>query len=89
MIYYFFQNMGVALRAQARIQINLAVSQVKDIKQVETFPDIVFPIMWFEDVSMQFRSFLSFDMALPELLSKCYESLISSLHELLSVMLKE
>uniref|UniRef100_A0A224XN62 Scavenger receptor class B member 1 n=2 Tax=Triatominae TaxID=70999 RepID=A0A224XN62_9HEMI len=42
-------NMGVALRAQARIQINLAVSQVKDIKQVETFPDIVFPIMWFED----------------------------------------
>lgn len=43
--------MGVALRARARIQINLAVSQVVDIKQVATFPDIVFPIMWFEDVS--------------------------------------
>ncbi|KAK6645191.1 hypothetical protein RUM43_001467 [Polyplax serrata] len=41
--------MGVALRAKARIQINLAVSQVVDIKQVATFPDIVFPIMWFED----------------------------------------
>lgn len=44
--------MGSALRARARIQINLAVSQVVDIKQVATFPDIVFPIMWFEDVSI-------------------------------------
>nr|CAD7410496.1 unnamed protein product [Timema cristinae] len=41
--------MGIALRAQARVQINLAVSQVVDIKQVATFPDIIFPIMWFED----------------------------------------
>lgn len=41
--------MGTALRARARVQINLAVSQVKDIKQVASFPDIVFPIMWFED----------------------------------------
>lgn len=44
-------TMGTALRARARIQINLAVSQVRDIKQVASFPDIVFPIMWFEDVS--------------------------------------
>lgn len=43
--------MGAGLRAQAKIQINLAVSQVVDIKQVATFPDIVFPIMWFEEVS--------------------------------------
>lgn len=43
--------MGVSLRARARLQINLAVSQVVDIKQVATFPDIIFPIMWFEDVS--------------------------------------
>ncbi|XP_058800402.1 scavenger receptor class B member 1 isoform X2 [Phymastichus coffea] len=42
-------TMGTALRARARIQINLAVSQVRDIKQVASFPDIVFPIMWFED----------------------------------------
>lgn len=43
--------MGTALRARARMQINLAVSQVRDIKQVASFPDIVFPIMWFDDVS--------------------------------------
>lgn len=43
--------MGTTLRARARIQINLAVSQVTDIKQVATFPDIIFPIIWFEDVS--------------------------------------
>ncbi|XP_052121201.1 scavenger receptor class B member 1 isoform X3 [Frankliniella occidentalis] len=42
-------KMGTALGARARVQINLAVSQVVDIKQVATFPDIVFPIMWFED----------------------------------------
>uniref|UniRef100_A0A0A9YZJ9 Scavenger receptor class B member 1 n=1 Tax=Lygus hesperus TaxID=30085 RepID=A0A0A9YZJ9_LYGHE len=42
-------EMGVSLRARARVQINLAVSQVVDIKQVATFPDIIFPIMWFED----------------------------------------
>ncbi|GBP75271.1 Sensory neuron membrane protein 1 [Eumeta japonica] len=41
--------MGIAMRARARIQINLAVSQVVDIKQVANFPDIVFPIMWFEE----------------------------------------
>ncbi|KAK2583551.1 hypothetical protein KPH14_009505 [Odynerus spinipes] len=42
--------MGTALRARARMQINLAVSQVRDIKLVASFPDIVFPIMWFEDI---------------------------------------
>ncbi|KAK9754235.1 LEM domain [Popillia japonica] len=41
--------MGAALSAKARLQINLAVSQVVDIKQVATFPDIVFPIIWFEE----------------------------------------
>lgn len=41
--------MGTSLHARARVQINLAVSQVVDIKQVATFPDIVFPIMWFEE----------------------------------------
>lgn len=44
--------MGVTLRVRGRLQINLAVSQVVDIKQVATFPDIIFPIMWFEDVSI-------------------------------------
>ncbi|XP_060534332.1 scavenger receptor class B member 1 isoform X2 [Cylas formicarius] len=41
--------MGTALSAKARVQINLAVSQVIDIKQVATFPDIIFPVMWFEE----------------------------------------
>lgn len=49
--------MGVAMRARARVQINLAVSQVVDIKQVATFPDIVFPIMWFEEVSTKRQAF--------------------------------
>ena len=44
--------MGTAMKARARVQINLAVSQVRDIKQVASFPDIIFPIMWFEDVSI-------------------------------------
>ena len=38
--------MGTTLRARARVQINLAVSQVQDIKQVANFPDIVFPILY-------------------------------------------
>lgn len=41
--------MGTTLRARARVQINLAVSQVVDIKQVANFPDIIFPIIWFEE----------------------------------------
>lgn len=41
--------MGTTLRARARVQINLAVSQVADIKQVANFPDIVFPVLWFEE----------------------------------------
>lgn len=41
--------MGTSLRARARVQINLGVTQVVDIKQVANFPDIVFPILWFEE----------------------------------------
>lgn len=41
--------MGTSLRARGRVQINLAVSQVVDIKQVANFPDIIFPIIWFEE----------------------------------------
>ena len=64
-------TMGTALRARARIQINLAVSQVRDIKQVASFPDIVFPIMWFEDVSQSFAlyHFLALSFLFPFLTS--------------------
>lgn len=41
--------MGTTLSAKARVQINLAVSHVDDIKQVASFPDIIFPILWFEE----------------------------------------
>ncbi|XP_066594971.1 scavenger receptor class B member 1 [Prorops nasuta] len=62
-------QMGTALRAKARIQINLAVSQVRDIKQVASFPDIVFPIMWFEDsvdaLPPEMRSLLKMAVELP------------------------
>ncbi|XP_014479622.1 PREDICTED: scavenger receptor class B member 1 [Dinoponera quadriceps] len=61
--------MGTAMRARARVQINLAVSQVRDIKQVASFPDIVFPIMWFEDcvdeLPPQMRSLLKLAVELP------------------------
>lgn len=52
--------MGTAMKARARVQINLAVSQVRDIKQVASFPDIVFPIMWFEDVSTHIYIYSSY-----------------------------
>ena len=62
-------TMGTALRGRARIQINLAVSQVQDIKQVASFPDIVFPIMWFEDgvdeLSVEVTSLLKMAVDLP------------------------
>lgn len=45
--------MGVPLRAVVRLQINLAVTHANDIDAVALFPDIIFPIMWFEDVSTQ------------------------------------
>lgn len=62
-------KMGTALRAKARVQINLAVSQVRDIKQVASFPDIVFPIMWFEDgideLPVEMRSLMKMAVDVP------------------------
>lgn len=46
------------MSAKARVQVNLAVSQVVDIKQVATFPDIIFPIIWFEEVGKHVFCFL-------------------------------
>ncbi|KAF9819198.1 hypothetical protein SFRURICE_019519 [Spodoptera frugiperda] len=64
-------EMGIAMRARARIQINLAVSQVVDIKQVANFPDIVFPILWFEEgideLPEQVRSLLRLATQVPPL----------------------
>ncbi|XP_068086311.1 scavenger receptor class B member 1 isoform X2 [Anabrus simplex] len=68
-------QMGVSLRARARVQINLAVSQVVDIKQVATFPDIVFPIMWFEDgidaLPAEVTDMLNFATRVPPVAKAC------------------
>ena len=39
------------MQAKARIQINLMLSKVDDIKQVAGIPEIVYPLFWFESVS--------------------------------------
>lgn len=44
--------MGVPLKAVARLQINLAVTHANDINAVALFPDIIFPIIWFEEASI-------------------------------------
>ena len=46
-------KLAVALGAKARMQINLLLSKVDDIKQVAGIRDMVFPIFWFESVSRQ------------------------------------
>ena len=37
--------------AKARMQINLIISKVDDIKQVAGIPEVAFPLFWFESVS--------------------------------------
>ncbi|XP_032672860.1 scavenger receptor class B member 1 isoform X1 [Odontomachus brunneus] len=75
--------MGTAMRARARVQINLAVSQVRDIKQVASFPDIVFPIMWFEDcvdeLPPQMRSLLKLAVDLPPIARAAVSGVIGAL----------
>lgn len=39
------------MKAKARMQINLQLSKVDDIKQVAGIRDMVFPLFWFESVS--------------------------------------
>lgn len=39
------------MHATARMQINLMLSKVEDIKQVVGLREMAFPLFWFEDVS--------------------------------------
>jgi hypothetical protein len=39
------------MSAAARMQINLMLSKVEDIKQVVGLREMAFPLFWFEDVS--------------------------------------
>lgn len=44
-----FQKLGVPLEGLVRVQMNLKISKVSNIKVVAKFPDIIFPIMWIEE----------------------------------------
>lgn len=43
------------MRAKARMQINLMLSKVDDIKQVAGIREMAFPLFWFETVSSHDR----------------------------------
>ncbi|XP_071514706.1 lysosome membrane protein 2-like [Panulirus ornatus] len=40
---------GAPLRAQARLQINIAVPHVPEVKPAARLREIIFPVLWFED----------------------------------------
>ena len=40
------------MAAKARLQINFMISKVDDIKQVAGLPEVVYPLFWFESVSL-------------------------------------
>lgn len=48
----FVQSIGVPVEGKVRIQLNLKVQQAKHINSVKNFRDIVFPIVWVEEVSL-------------------------------------
>lgn len=45
------QKLTIAMQAKARMQINLMLSKVDDIKQVAGIREMAFPLFWFESVS--------------------------------------
>ncbi len=49
----FNQTIGVPVEGKVRIQLNLKVEQAKHINAVKNFRDIVFPIVWVEEVSVK------------------------------------
>ena len=46
----FSQRTGTPLRAQARLQINIAVPYVPEVYPAAKLREMIFPVMWFEDV---------------------------------------
>lgn len=46
------QSIGVPVEGKVRIQLNLKVEQAKHINSVKNFRDIIFPIVWVEEVSV-------------------------------------
>jgi hypothetical protein len=45
-----FQNLGVPVEGQVRVQFNLKVERSPNIRSVANFPNIVFPIIWLQEV---------------------------------------
>jgi hypothetical protein len=45
-----FQNLGVTVEGQVRVQFNLKVEYSPNIHSVVNFPSIVFPIIWLQEV---------------------------------------
>lgn len=45
------QKLGIAMQAKGRVQINVQMSQVKQIPQTANLSNVLVPILWFEDVS--------------------------------------
>ena len=50
---FIFQikKLTIAMQATARMQINLMLSKVEDIKQAVGLREMAFPLFWFESVS--------------------------------------
>jgi len=45
-----FQNLGVTVEGQVRVQFNLKIEHSPNIHSVANFPNIVFPIIWLQEV---------------------------------------
>jgi hypothetical protein len=49
---FYLQKLGVTLEASVKVQLNLRVERgANPLRPVAKFPDIVFPIIWAEEVS--------------------------------------
>ena len=48
--YSYFQRTGTPLRAQVRLQINIAVPHVPEVYPAAKLREMIFPVLWFEDV---------------------------------------
>lgn len=57
---FFQQKIGVPLEGKVRVQLNLKVKEAPQIQAVKEFRNFVFPIMWLEEVIIDFNANLFF-----------------------------
>jgi len=48
----FFQTLGALLQAMVRMQINIKLKQVPSMTGFRKVPEIAFPLLWIEEVSI-------------------------------------